>query len=125
MTHLPAPVRSAQPATVTHDEPRVRTLNVLLADADQISRQQRERDLLARGVQVLTARTGFEAIVKASCRMPDLIILDESLGGVEVAETARLLTVCPVTANIPLLRVRRRRPIPVRLLARLRRRPLS
>jgi DNA-binding response OmpR family regulator len=68
------------------------------------------------------ARTGFEAIVKASCQMPDLIVLDESLGEVEVAETARLLTICPVTAQTPVLCLRARRKVPLRVLAGLRRR---
>ena len=101
------------------------TPQVLVADADPASRQEREQHLHAAGARVLTARTGFEAIVKASCHMPDLIVLDESLGTVEVAETARLLTVCPVTAQTPVLCLRTGRRIPLRVLAGLRRRALT
>jgi len=101
------------------------TPHVLVADADPTSRQQREEHLRAAGAQVVTARTGFEAIVKASCQMPDLIVLDESLGDVEVAETARLLTICPVTAQTPLLCLRKRRRVPLRVLSGLRRRTLT
>ena len=97
------------------------TPHVLIADADPASRQEREEHLRAAGVRVLTARTGFEAIVKASCQMPDLIVLDESLGELEVAETARLLTICPVTAKTPVLCLRARRKVPSRVLAGLRR----
>ena len=100
------------------------TPHVLVADADPTSRQEREQQLRAAGARVLTARTGFEAIVKASCQMPDLIVLDESLGDVEVAETARLLTICPVTAQTPVLCLRTRRRVPIRVLAGLRRQTL-
>ena len=100
------------------------TPHVLVADADPTSRLEREQQLRAAGARVLTARTGFEAIVKASCQMPDLIVLDESLGDVEVAETARLLTICPVTAQTPVLCLRTRRRVPVRVLAGLRRQTL-
>ena len=101
------------------------TPHVLVADADPASLQDREQHLLAAGARVLTARTGFEAIVKASCHMPDLIVLDESLGEVEVAETARLLTICPLTAQTPVLCLRTRRRVPLRVLAGLRRQTLT
>ena len=101
------------------------TPHVLVADAEEASRQEREQHLVAAGARVLTARTGFEAIVKASCHMPDLIVLDESLGDAEVAETARLLTICPVTAQTPVLCLRTRRRVPLRVLAGLRRRTLT
>ena len=116
--------------TTAHDDVRIstsrstsrgRTPHVLLADADPRSRQDREQHLRTAGAHVLTARTGFEAIVKASCQMPDLIVLDESLGDVEVAETARMLMICPVTALTPVLCLRTRRRIPLRVLAGLRR----
>ena len=102
-----------------------RTPHVLVADADPASRQDREQHLRAAGARVLTARTGFEAIVKASCQMPDLIVLDESLGEEEVAETARLLTICPVTAQTPVLCLRTHRRVPLRVLAGLRRQVLT
>jgi DNA-binding response OmpR family regulator len=98
---------------------------VLIADANETSRQEREQHLRTAGVRVLTARTGFEAIVKASCQMPDLIVLDESLGDVEVAETAKLLTTCPVTAQTPVLCLRAHRRVPLRVLAGLRRQTLT
>jgi CheY-like chemotaxis protein len=101
------------------------TPTVLVADADQVSRQHREQQLRGAGARVVTARTGFEAIVKASCQMPDLIVLDQSLGEVEVAETARLLTVCPVTAQTPVLCLRTHRRVPLRVVAGLRRQTLT
>lgn len=100
------------------------TPHVLVADADASSRNEREQHLRAAGARVLTARTGFEAIVKASCQLPDLIVLDESLGDIEVAETARLLTICPVTAQTPVLCLQSHRRVPLRVLAGLRRQTL-
>jgi CheY-like chemotaxis protein len=98
---------------------------VLVADADPTSRQEREQHLRSAGVRVVSARTGFEAIVKASCQMPDLIVLDESLGENEVAETARLLTICPVTAQTPVICLRSGRRVPLRVLAGLRRQTVT
>jgi CheY-like chemotaxis protein len=112
--------------TATHRGPaRGHTPHVLVADADHESRLEREQQLRSAGARVLTARTGFEAIVKASCQMPDLIVLDASLGESEVAETARLLTICPVTAQTPVLCLRAGRRVPVRILAGLRRQTLT
>ena len=53
---------------------------VLIADANPRSRQRRTHQLEDRGFRVAVARTSFEAIVKASCRLPDLILVDASLG---------------------------------------------
>jgi CheY-like chemotaxis protein len=125
MSQLPTTVRTAVDASTARLATAGHTPHVLLADADSTSRQQRELQLRDAGARVLVARTGFEAIVKASCQMPDLIVLDESLGRVEVIETARLLTICPVTAQTPILCLRAKRRIPIRLLASLRRQALT
>jgi CheY-like chemotaxis protein len=124
MSQMPTIARdSVGPSTPRFASAR-HTPHVLVADADPTSRQEREQHLQSVGARVLIARTGFEAIVKASCHMPDLIVLDESLGELEVAETARLLTICPVTAQTPLLCLRTRRRVPLRVLAGLRRQTL-
>ena len=73
------------------------------------------------GFRVSVARTGFEAIVKASCQVPDLILLDDSLTDIEATETGRLLTTCPVTSHIPVVRLLHGRGLPQRMLSRLRR----
>lgn len=89
---------------------------VLVAACDESVRDTRERQLAASGLHVRVARTGFEAIVKATCYVPDLILLDVSLGPEEVAETSRMLATCPVTAHIPVLRLTPRRRVPRRML---------
>jgi CheY-like chemotaxis protein len=88
---------------------------VLLADADSISRERRARQLSKRGFRVAVARTGFEAIVKASCHLPDLILVAATLGDEGVDETTELLSMCPATAHIPIVRLTRGRRLPVRL----------
>jgi len=125
MSQMPTTNRAAVDMPTSRSAPGAHTPYVLVADADPASRHEREQHLRARGVVVLTARTGFEAIVKASCHMPDLIVLDESLGEVEVAETARLLTICPVTAQTPVLCLPTRRRVPGKVLGGLRRRILT
>ena len=123
MSQMPTSARAAvAPVTAGRTSPGGYTPHVLVAAASPLSRQHREQHLKAAGARVVTARTGFEAIVKASCQMPDLIVLDESLGEEEVAETARLLTICPVTAQTPVLCLREQRKVPLRILAALRRR---
>jgi DNA-binding response OmpR family regulator len=125
MSQLPTSAREPVDISTPRFSAASHTPHVLVADADPTSRQEREQHLRTAGARVLTARTGFEAIVKASCQLPDLIVLDESLGDVEVAETARLLTICPVTAQTPVLCLRARRRVPLRVLAGLRRQMLT
>jgi CheY-like chemotaxis protein len=94
---------------------------VLMADGDAVSRDVREAQLRTAGLRLSIARTGFEAIVKACCYTPDVILLDDSLTGIDAAETIRMLTTCPLTAHIPIVRLPRGRRLPQRMLSRLRR----
>jgi len=95
--------------------------HVLVADGNANSRERRQSQLSAAGFRVSVARTGFEAIVKASCQLPDLILIDDSISDIEPAETGRLITTCPVTAHIPIVRVAAGRKVPARVFAWLRR----
>ena len=88
---------------------------VLIADADPKSRLRRARQLADRGFRVAVARTPFEAIVKASCNLPDLILVDASLGEVDADETSEMLSKCPATAHIPIVRLMPGRRLPTRL----------
>lgn len=94
---------------------------VLIADDDRQSREVREAQLRAAGLRVSVARTSFEAIVKASCQVPDVILLADSLNDIEAMETSRLLATCPMTSHIPIVRLLRRGRLPQRILIRLRR----
>jgi CheY-like chemotaxis protein len=110
--HVPVHIR--QPATGSPAP------HVLVAGGDERSQRVRHAQLSAAGLRVSTARTGFEAIVKASCHLPDLILLDDSLADIDSAETGRLLTTCPATAHIPVVRLVPGRRVPTRALARFR-----
>lgn len=94
---------------VTH--PQIRG-HVLIADGNDGTRERRCHQLREAGFQVSAARTAFEAIVKASCSLPDIILLDESLPGIEAAETGRLITTCPATAHIPVIPTSTREGLP-------------
>lgn len=119
MTHLQTKQTAvADTPTTANEEPGVG--HVLLADGDAASRERRQMQLEAAGYRVSVARTGFEAIVKATCHVPDLILIDESIADIEPAETGRLITTCPVTAHIPIVRVPRGRRVPARVFARIR-----
>ena len=97
------------------------TAHVLLADGDPASRERRESQLRAAGYEVSVARTGFEAIVKASCQIPDLILIDETLPDLDAAETGRLIMTCPVTAHIPIVPLEHEGRLPQQVFARIRR----
>lgn len=88
---------------------------VLIADADPESRRRRTQLLTRRGYRVTAARTPFETIVKASCSLPNLILVDASLGDAGAQETSDLLSTCPATAHIPIVRLSPGRRIPARL----------
>jgi CheY-like chemotaxis protein len=108
-----------KPATTRSIRLNRRAPHVLIADGNAVSREIREAQLRAAGISVSVARTGFEAIVKASCQVPDVILIDDSLSDIEPAETGRLLTTCPMTAHIPVVRLVRGRRLPRRMLTRL------
>jgi CheY-like chemotaxis protein len=92
---------------------------VLIADANPQSRLRRARQFKGRGFRVAVARTAFEAIVKASCHVPDLILVDASLGEAAAQETSDLLSRCPATAHIPIVRLTPGRRLPSRVFATL------
>ncbi len=99
----------SSPASIAHPL-------VLIADADDGSRTRRARQLANRGFRVAVARTAFEAIVKACCRLPDLILVDGSLGDAGADETSELLATCPATMHIPIVRLTPGRRLPRRIL---------
>jgi CheY-like chemotaxis protein len=110
---------SAKPTTVAPPPPSAVDAvprHVLIADTNARTLAARAAQLLAAGLKVSQARTSFEAIVKASCHVPDFILLDGSLGDINEAETRALLTTCPVTAHIPIYRLSPGRRVPRRVL---------
>jgi CheY-like chemotaxis protein len=79
---------------------------VLLVDPDAETCGAGQRILATAGVRVAAARTGFEAIVKASCHLPDVIVMhviEPGPDGLDGAGTVELLRTCPSTAHIPVV----------------------
>lgn len=100
----PIVTHSAERATRSASSPdELSPAHVLIVDGNTSSREDRLAELRATGLRVSSARTGFEAIVKASCQVPDVILIDESLPDMEASEAGRLITTCPVTAHIPVI----------------------
>ena len=97
-------------------------VHVLVADAEGVTRSAREQQLRAAGHRVSLARTAFEALVKATCHLPDIILLDHSLPDIGTQDTIRLLNACPVTAHIPVSKLSPGRSVPQRIMGELRRR---
>jgi CheY-like chemotaxis protein len=59
--------------------------------------------LRALGYDVLTSEDGVEALHMAQTTMPDIVVLDLELPGMNGAEVARRLRESPDTAHIPLI----------------------
>jgi CheY-like chemotaxis protein len=108
---------SAESLPVASATPTIAVPLVLIADANQRSRARRAQQLEGRGFRVAVARTGFETIVKASCHLPDMILVDGSLGDGGVKETTELLSTCPATAHIPIVLLTPGRRLPSRVFA--------
>ena len=103
--------------------PAVKPSHVLIADGNARTLQTRAAQLLEAGLRVSMAHTSFEAIVKASCHVPDVILLDGSLADLDASETGQLLTTCPVTAHIPIFKLTPGRRVPRKILAAALRQP--
>ena len=97
-------------------------VHVLVADAEGSTRSARAQQLRAAGHRVSLARTAFEALVKATCHLPDIILLDLSLPDIATHDTIRFLGTCPVTAHIPVSRLSPGRSVPQRIMGELQRR---
>ena len=95
--------------------------HVLIADPNEETREHRQSQLREAGFRVSIARTGFEAIVKACCHVPDWILIDASLTGIEAMETGPLITTCPVTAHIPVIQLSAGQRLPQRIFSKMRR----
>lgn len=61
-------------------------------------------DLLTKnGYQVITAESGEEGIVKAKAEMPDLVLMDVVMPGLNGYQATRTLTRDEATKNIPVI----------------------
>ena len=78
---------------------------VLIVDDLEIGRDTLEGLLLAENYQLEFAGDGFEALDKAAQHMPDLILLDVMMPGMDGYEVCRKLRTNPAIAQIPVILV--------------------
>jgi DNA-binding response OmpR family regulator len=76
---------------------------VLIVDDERHNRQLLEVMLSCEGYELVTARSGQEALEMVAERPPDLILLDVMMPGMNGYEVAASLQVDPVTRHIPII----------------------
>ena len=78
---------------------------LLIVEADDMARKGCAAALSRAGYRILEAKSEFEALVKACCYRPALVLLGMPLAaaGVAVADTIALFAGCPETTSIPVL----------------------
>ena len=75
---------------------------ILLVEDNEMNRDMLSRRLIRRGYEVALAHDGQEGLEKAQS-LPDLILMDMSLPGIDGWETTRRLKASPATAGIPVV----------------------
>ena len=90
MTHSPETARAPQPL-------------ILVVDDFQDNREMYAEYLSFSGFRVAEAATGLEALDKAFELLPDLILMDLSLPGIDGWEATRRLKADPVLKTIPVI----------------------
>jgi CheY-like chemotaxis protein len=98
------PVPAAAAAAVAPADPprpgRGRVPRVLVVEDNEVSRKLARNVLRSRGFEVLEAETGEEALEVIAGEIPDLILMDLQLPGLDGLEVTRRLKGDPRTASI-------------------------
>jgi CheY-like chemotaxis protein len=76
---------------------------VLVIDDDMVSQNMQRTTLVQAGYSVITASNGQEGIQKAAEEMPDLIILDILMPGMDGMDVASFLKTNLKTEKIPII----------------------
>jgi diguanylate cyclase (GGDEF)-like protein len=76
---------------------------ILIVDDTSTNLKVAAEHLQAEGMVVLTARTGEAAIERARLALPDMILLDVQMPGIDGFETCRRLKADPRTRDIPVI----------------------
>lgn len=77
--------------------------NVLIVDDEEDVLELVRYNLNKNGYRVQTATTGEEALTKARAKLPNLIILDLMLPGIDGLEVCKKLKNDTKTQNIPII----------------------
>ncbi len=76
---------------------------ILLVEDNEMNRDMLCRRLTRKGYAVLVAEDGLEGLSIARSEMPDLVIMDLSLPGIDGWEATRRLKADAATASIPVI----------------------
>ena len=76
---------------------------ILVVDDSPTDRQFMLETLAKRGYQVVTAESGEDAIVKAKAELPDLILMDVVMPGLNGYQATRTITRDDATKHIPVI----------------------
>jgi two-component system cell cycle response regulator DivK len=75
---------------------------ILLVEDNEMNRDMLSRRLIRKGFEVIVAQDGLAGL-EAAQNLPDLILMDMSLPGIDGWEATRLLKASPATAGIPIV----------------------
>jgi len=78
-------------------------MKLLLVEDDELNRDMLSRRLMARGYEVILARDGEEALVKACSEHPDVILMDLGLPKLNGREATRRLRTMPEVRHLPVI----------------------
>jgi two-component system, cell cycle response regulator DivK len=76
---------------------------ILIVEDNEMNLDMLSRRLTRKGYQVITAIDGTEGLQMANYEMPDLILMDMSLPGMDGWEATRHLKASPETQKIPVI----------------------
>ena len=76
---------------------------ILVVDDSPTDRQYMLETLAKKGFQVVTAENGEDAIVKAKAELPDLILMDVVMPGLNGYQATRQITRDEATKHIPVI----------------------
>ena len=76
---------------------------ILLVEDNEMNRDMLSRRLQRRGHDVVCAADGGEGVELAGRELPDLILMDMSLPGIDGWEASRQLKADPATSGIPII----------------------
>ncbi len=76
---------------------------ILIVEDNEMNLDMLSRRLARKGYQIITAMDGAEGLQMANYEMPDLILMDMSLPGMDGWEATRHLKASPETSKIPVI----------------------
>lgn len=76
---------------------------ILLVEDNPMNRDMLTRRLVRRGFDVVTAEDGLQGVDSATRLLPDLVLMDMSLPGIDGWEATRRLKALEATRGIPVI----------------------